>query len=115
MTDTSPPTDRESLPEGWLDANEQLKWLRQRMMFNNPDFVLQDWDCKYVNMRIDMRTGAAILSPGNRLPDEPRDGLPKEVRRFLESVVTFPFHPWAKDMSVKAASLLAAFPETKEG
>jgi hypothetical protein len=34
-------------------------------MTNDPSFVMGRWDCKYVNLRIDMRTGAAILSPGN--------------------------------------------------
>lgn len=54
------------LPEGWLDVDQQIAWLKERMMFNDPRFVLDNWDCKYVNLRIDMRTGAAILSPGSR-------------------------------------------------
>ena len=56
---------RQELPEGWHDLGRQVAWIRERLMTNDPSFVMGRWDCKYVNLRIDMRTGAAILSPGN--------------------------------------------------
>lgn len=81
-----PTTEAETLPKDWMPSHELLTWLRQRMMVNNPDFVLKNWDCKYVNMRIDMRTGQAIASPGNTHAPEPSENaVAKEVREAYRS------------------------------
>lgn len=68
MTD-SLPTDSLSL-EGlrlyeWQPLHEAVLKMRERFMTTNPDFVLRNWDCKYLNARIDMRTGSVCLTPGN--------------------------------------------------
>jgi len=63
MTDSI--ATEEVLPNGWLPLDEQVSWLKDRMIRNGSYFVLSHWDCKYVNLRIDMRNGMAIISPGN--------------------------------------------------
>lgn len=61
----------DKLPVTPLTMGERVEFdsavlaLRQRMMFRDPKFVLDNWDCKYIDARIDMRTGAVWLKPGN--------------------------------------------------
>lgn len=58
---------REELPQGWITFEEFSKWVQDRVMANGKqgvEFVLSNWNCKYVNARIDMRTGFVHLSPG---------------------------------------------------
>lgn len=53
----------------WVPLGEALRGIEARFMFRDPRFVLDNWDCKYLDVRIDMRTGSAYVKPGNdRLP-----------------------------------------------
>lgn len=50
----------------WVSLTEILPLLRERMAINDGGkFILGDWTCKYLDARIDMRTGAVYLKPGN--------------------------------------------------
>lgn len=50
----------------WQPLEEVLPKLRERMALNDgAEFITQHWDCKYIDARIDMRTGAVFLKPGN--------------------------------------------------
>ena len=49
----------------WISLHKATKMLKERFMGRDPSFVLDNWDCKYINARIDMRTGVVILFPGN--------------------------------------------------
>lgn len=50
----------------WWPLRDAVEWLTQRLICNGSRFVLDNWDCKYIDARIDMRTGAVLLRPGNR-------------------------------------------------
>jgi hypothetical protein len=50
----------------WVSLDEALPLLRERMGFNDGGrYISTHWGCKYINARIDMRTGAVYLKPGN--------------------------------------------------
>ena len=49
----------------WQPLRTAILALEERMMTRDPQFILDHWDCKYVDARIDMRTGAVYLKPGN--------------------------------------------------
>jgi len=53
----------------WVNLHTVLDFIEENLMTNNPRFVLDDWDCKYINIRVDMRTGKAYLTPGNTKED----------------------------------------------
>ena len=53
------------LPKGWISFDAAGKFINANLMTTTPRFVLDNWTCKYINMRVDMRTGAVILSKGN--------------------------------------------------
>lgn len=48
----------------WLPFDEAVALLRSRLMTTDPSYVLEHWDCKYVNVRVDMRTGNMLIAPG---------------------------------------------------
>ena len=50
----------------WLPLSEVVREINKNIMPNNPKFVLGNWDCKYINIRVDMRTGMALVKPGNK-------------------------------------------------
>lgn len=57
---TEPPSGR------WMPLGELLAELTPRMGANDGGtFILEHWDWKYANVRIDMRTGMAYVVPGN--------------------------------------------------
>jgi hypothetical protein len=50
----------------WVSLHEVMPLLRERMAVNDGGvFILDDWRCKYIDARIDMRTGHVYLRPGN--------------------------------------------------
>lgn len=52
----------------WQRLDEVLPKLFGRMGYNDGGvFITANWDCKYIDARIDMRTGAVYLKPGNLL------------------------------------------------
>jgi hypothetical protein len=49
----------------WVPLHEVLPLLRERMAVNDGGrFILARWDCKYLNLRLDMRTGMVRIEPG---------------------------------------------------
>jgi hypothetical protein len=50
----------------WVVLDRILPALRHRYAVNNgASFISQHWDCKYLNLRLDMRTGQCYITPGN--------------------------------------------------
>jgi hypothetical protein len=43
-------------------------------MLSGSTFIIQHWGCKYIDARIDMRTGSVYLAPGNAPQDEKSPG-----------------------------------------
>jgi hypothetical protein len=49
----------------WQPLGEAFAHISERLITTNGlDFLLHNWDCKYLNARIDMRSGSILLSPG---------------------------------------------------
>jgi hypothetical protein len=65
---TDPVPSKEQLPEGWISLSQGFGWIADRLMVKTPEFVINNWGCKYIDARIDMRTGRMQLSPGNARP-----------------------------------------------
>jgi hypothetical protein len=60
------PTDLESLLGQWVPLNDLLPKLRECMAVNDGGvFILRRWDCKYIDIRLDMRIGTAYAKPGS--------------------------------------------------
>jgi hypothetical protein len=54
------------VPSGWIPIETCLAWIKPRLMVSGDQrYVLDNWDCKYVEIRVDMRTGLATMRPGN--------------------------------------------------
>ena len=51
------------IPKGWHPLKEVISFIYANLMSRNPRFVLDNWDHKYINLRIDMRTGATKIMP----------------------------------------------------
>jgi hypothetical protein len=78
----------------WQPLNDLLPRLRERMAVNDGGkFILENWNCKYVEIRLDMRIGVAYVIPGSgpnlektlRLQAEhERDCAVEEVARLHE-------------------------------
>lgn len=58
-------TDVNQLPRSWITLAEAYNFLRSRILADGDEFILASFDCKYINARIDMRTGKVLLTPGN--------------------------------------------------
>ncbi|WP_026610722.1 hypothetical protein [Methylocaldum szegediense] len=54
------------IPKGWIPLIEAVDFVNKNIMSKNPRFVLDNWDHKYTHIRVDMRTGLAIILPGNK-------------------------------------------------
>ncbi len=52
----------------WLPWSTAIPMIDSMLLSNGSGFIHQNWICKYVNARIDMRTGHMILFPGNGEP-----------------------------------------------
>lgn len=64
MRQSNDPND--ALPSGWQAFYDASEWLKARFaVTNGPSFILNNFDCKYINARIDMRTGQMQIVPGN--------------------------------------------------
>lgn len=53
----------------WWPLDAAVEWLRDRVA--ETGWLARNWDCKYIDARIDMRTGAMYLRPGNTSKEEP--------------------------------------------
>lgn len=61
------------LPElNWMPFEAGVEFLSQRLMTASADWLPNHWECKYLDVRVDMRTGAMLIRPGNTPP--PGDG-----------------------------------------
>lgn len=49
----------------WIGFIEAVGQLEKHLACNGSNFILDNWKFKYVNARIDMRTGSTLLEPGN--------------------------------------------------
>lgn len=49
----------------WQPLASALPAITERLAANGSDFILNHWDCKYLDARIDMRTGSVRLTAGN--------------------------------------------------
>lgn len=54
-----------NIPEDWIQLEAAMELINRNLMYNNPRGVLDDWEAKYLNLRIDMRTGATLIRRGN--------------------------------------------------
>ena len=54
------------IPEGWHPFKEVISFIYANLMSRNPKFVLDNWDYKYINIRIDMRTGNTRIMPATK-------------------------------------------------
>ncbi len=60
------PEDRAGLRfDEWQPLDAAASAIRERTLASGSDFLQRNWDCKYLDARIDMRTGAVRLVPGN--------------------------------------------------
>lgn len=53
----------------WMSLRDILDFIDDRFMFNDSKFVIDNFDFKYVDIRVDMRTGHAILNRGTKKMD----------------------------------------------
>ena len=50
----------------WVRFEDMVKELDPKYSFRDGGkFLLDNWDCKYLDMRLDVRTGAVYIKPGN--------------------------------------------------
>ena len=56
----------EGLEGEWLNLETLMDFIKENLMTVNPKFVVDNFDFKYIDIRIDMRTGYAILSRGSK-------------------------------------------------
>lgn len=70
---------KDGFPEAWLPLSEGFRWIRDRLLANDGGkWALESFSQrKYINARIDMRTGSVYLTPGN----EPKRAVPDEEVR----------------------------------
>ena len=57
------------LPKDWIPFSDAVDFIEKHTLESGNSFILEEWDCKYINARIDMRTGMVRLSPGNVLEE----------------------------------------------
>lgn len=66
----------------WVPIDQAYNFLTERVMLKNPRFILDNWDCKYISIRVDMRTGMALVNPGNLLDDDKPNFEDKTVKIY---------------------------------
>ena len=59
----------QTLEGEWLNLQTLMDFINENLMTVNPKFVVNNFDFKYIDIRIDMRTGHAILSRGTNKTD----------------------------------------------
>ena len=58
-------------PEGWIPLKDAVRFIEDNLMTNGSSFALENWEYKYTNIRVDMRTGSAIIQPANHKLNKP--------------------------------------------
>lgn len=66
------PVKKDPPPANWITLEEAVQWIQPRLLANGSSFIHSNWDCKYVNVRVDMRTGFAFIMPGNTHEEDSR-------------------------------------------
>lgn len=65
----------------WHSLTDAFSAIVERLAANDGGkFILDNWNCKYIDVRIDMRTGNTYIQPGNvqrRVPTPPDAGVVK--------------------------------------
>lgn len=56
----------EKVPQDWIPLNEAVDFVKERIMANGSNFVLDNFEYKYTVIRVNMSTGSAIILPGNK-------------------------------------------------
>jgi hypothetical protein len=46
-----------NIPEDWIPIDEAIKFIKDNLMVKGSRFILDNWNYKYIDLRIDMRTG----------------------------------------------------------
>ncbi len=54
-----------NIPQGWIPLKDAVKFVNDNLM-TKTKFTLDNWDYKYTNIRVDMRTGHATIQAGNK-------------------------------------------------
>jgi len=62
--------DEIKIPQGWNGLQSNIQFIIDNLMVNNTRFVLDNWDYKYINLRVDMRSGSSLIKAGNLLPSK---------------------------------------------
>lgn len=47
-----------------------VEFLSSRLAVAGSPYVREHWDCKYLDVRVDMRTGSMLIQPGNAPPTD---------------------------------------------
>lgn len=47
----------------WMPFEAGVEFLNSRLMKIDPSYVLKNWEMKYIEVRVDMRTGAMLIRP----------------------------------------------------
>jgi hypothetical protein len=55
------------VPEGWMLLQTAVDFVKEHTMDVDTRFVLDNWEYKYLNIRVDMRTGMATIQPANNI------------------------------------------------
>ena len=73
--------ERLGLEGEWTNLQTLMDFISENLMTVNTDFVLNNFDFKYVDIRVDMRSGNAILYRGTKKTD-----LIKELEKHKQVV-----------------------------
>jgi hypothetical protein len=83
MTEQRPSKDL-----NWMPFDAGVKFLADHLMVNEATWVLRHWNCKYVDVRVDMRTGSMLIRPGNeRAAAEPKVCRCSRPKLYVDSTV----------------------------
>ncbi len=53
----------DTVPEDWVSLGEAMEWVKNHV--KDVDFLVNNWDYKYTELRVDLRTGLVKIAPGN--------------------------------------------------
>lgn len=77
-------SEETQIPEGWIPFNEAIDFVKKNFMFVNSRFVLDNFDYKYTELRVDMRTGDVFIKPGDRQRERVLELMLSEARNQIE-------------------------------
>ena len=79
----------------WQPLNDLLLQLQGRLSVHDGGaFILEHWDCKYIDIRLDMRVGATYARPGSG-PESVYTKLAQMERELAEVRAELATHePW---------------------